>query len=764
MNKKIVVKTIWISLVLLISIFILNNNSFKTDITQFLPAGVDKESSLLMKLLQDGPGSRVIIAEFSGENKDELASVAKYMSVELSKTGKFQKILGTEISIPDIDDDILFRYRFLLTDTDFSVKNIKSELSKRLEELSYGLIVDRKQFKRDPVNVYLSYLKSLSSINSRYTYKGVWFSEDKKNSYLLLYSSSSSLDLISQEKVINSIYKSFGIYENKNIKIKLTGPPVFAVYSKSAIQKTSQFISLISSIGIVILIYFSYRSFRRVFLISIPLLSGILSGTSVVLLLFGQIHAITLAFGITILGIAIDYPIHLYSHGGTRSAAKQIRRTLALSAITTSIGFIALLLSGFDGLQQMGVFAIFGVITAAFVTHWVLPEFESREIYLQALYDVHVKNIILILNKIKVIDAFKVLTLISIIFFLFNYPNLWEKGIKKISPVPEQLINLDEQIRSRINAPEPGEFLLISGRSQEQVLQKSEEIVPDLEDLIKKSLLKSFDAPSLYLPSKSRQAKRQENLPLKSSIEDIVKQAQDNLPFQNQLFVPFINDIVTSKKLPLLDFSKIKDTLLEMRVSSLLIDDVNEWHAVIPLDNVSKIADIENFAKIHDAQYINTANKISDMMGIYLNNALVSMSYGLCFILIIIILVFRSIKKVTMIVLPVISVIFMTVGCLALIIGNLNIFHVISLLVVLGISLDYFLYVDRFKSNASGYKTIGSSLLMCSMTTLLVFFILSITSIPVLQAIGQTISIGTFFSLVLSLAYIGAIDQNKTHI
>ena len=77
---------------------------------------------------------------------------------------------------------------------------------------------------------------------------------------------------------------------------------------------------------------------------------------AVTALLFGEVHGLTLAFGVTLLGVTIDYPIHLFSHLHPGElpvdAMRRIWKTLRLGAITTCIGYLALVSTDFTGLQH----------------------------------------------------------------------------------------------------------------------------------------------------------------------------------------------------------------------------------------------------------------------------------------------------------------------------------------------------------------------------------------------------------------------------
>src|SRR5690606_34629661 len=118
-----------------------------------------------------------------------------------------------------------------------------------------------------------------------------------------------------------------------------------------------------------------YRSVKLLLLSTLPMGMGFLLGLSIVALRFDTVHGITLAFGFTLLGVAIDFPLHLFSHmrqsGST--AIDSIWPTMRLGALSTAVAYLAIALSGSEGLAQLGVFTATGVIVAALVTRFWLP-------------------------------------------------------------------------------------------------------------------------------------------------------------------------------------------------------------------------------------------------------------------------------------------------------------------------------------------------------------------------------------------------------
>lgn len=88
-------------------------------------------------------------------------------------------------------------------------------------------------------------------------------------------------------------------------------------------------------------------------------------------------HGITLGFGVTLIGEGVDYAIYLFTQIGhdeaPRDTLRRIWPTLRPGVLTSICGFSAMLISGFTGLAQLGLFSIAGLVVAVSTTRWVLP-------------------------------------------------------------------------------------------------------------------------------------------------------------------------------------------------------------------------------------------------------------------------------------------------------------------------------------------------------------------------------------------------------
>ena len=108
----------------------------------------------------------------------------------------------------------------------------------------------------------------------------------------------------------------------------------------------------------------------------LPVACGALAAVAAVSLGHGIVHGVTLGFGTTLIGEAVDYSIYLFVQSErNRDDAWLVDfwPTIRLGVLTSVCGFAALLFSGFPGLAQLGLYSIAGLLAAAAITRFVLP-------------------------------------------------------------------------------------------------------------------------------------------------------------------------------------------------------------------------------------------------------------------------------------------------------------------------------------------------------------------------------------------------------
>jgi hypothetical protein len=131
-------------------------------------------------------------------------------------------------------------------------------------------------------------------------------------------------------------------------------------------------------LGILLLLLLAFRRWR-VLLAFVPVLVGMLFGAVACVALFGHMHVMTLVLGSSLIGVAVDYPLHYLSKSWSLKpwhswpALRLTLPGLSLSLATSAIGYLALAWTPFPALTQIAVFSAAGLLGAYLSAVCLLP-------------------------------------------------------------------------------------------------------------------------------------------------------------------------------------------------------------------------------------------------------------------------------------------------------------------------------------------------------------------------------------------------------
>ena len=375
---------LWLAL-LLACLGIISRTQFTTDLSAFMPRSPTPEQKLLMDQLRDGLASRLILAGIEGADAPTRARLSKQTAQELRTDSSFVTVNNGEPVNTENDQAFLFSHRYLLSSAvspeRFSVKGLHEGLSNSIDLLaSPAGMLTKRLLPNDPTGEMVGLLSELNSGSQPSLIEGAWASRDGDRALMLLQTQVPGSNTDGQAQAMASIQRAFDIAakDAPTAKLVMTGPGVFSVTSRDTIKDQ---VSRLSAVGVVLisaLLLLVYRSFTALALGLLPVVSGALVGIAAVSLGFGSVHGITLGFGTALIGEAVDYSIYLFVQSDQEDVdqkgwVQHFWPTIRLGVLTSIFGFASLLLSGFPGLAQLGLYAIAGLIAAAVVTRFVLP-------------------------------------------------------------------------------------------------------------------------------------------------------------------------------------------------------------------------------------------------------------------------------------------------------------------------------------------------------------------------------------------------------
>ena len=761
MSRKYVIPLLWVLFMAGGMWLSATHVAVHSELGDLLPEGTTATQRLLLTQVRSGLAGRLVLLALEGGNPDELAQASREFSERLRVSGHFTLVENGAQGLMPRDRALVFRSRYLLSPMigpdRFSRDSLRAALQQRLDDLRSPLAPLMKDtIPADPTGELFTVVTAWFGEDRPAKHRGVWMSKDMSKALLLVETKAAGFDADAQAAIQQDVRQSFAslVRQPERLRLLMTGPGVFAVEAKQTIEREAWRLSTAAAVVVVLFLYASYQSITLVLLSLIPLTAGIMAGMLAVQGWFGFIHGITLGFGITLLGVVDDYPIHLFSHLNARASAsaamEDIWPTMRLGVLTTAIGFAALLFAGFPALTQLGFFAVTGILTAAVVTRWVLPRFVPEGFLPRPLWPAFHANLERLTRMKLVIPGVIILACAAL---LWSHTPLWETELASLSPVSDAKKQLDRQLRGELGAPDMRDLLVIEGQTEEDVLKYGEVLDAKLERLRISGAIAGYDLISHYLPSRRTQQDRQSHLPERPVLMRNLDQALTGLPFTPGLFAPFLAAVETARTQTPLQRKDFEDTAFGARVASLMFEQDGTWKAVVPLRGVAdrtQLTEIVGNWNLPSVTYVDLKEESNRLMTGYRDRTFIIMVCGLFVISIALGVGIQSVGLLWPILSPIMGSLLVVAAVVNLAGESLSLFHIATFLLVIGLGLDYALFFNRPEGSEEERSSTLYGLLVCSMTTILVFGVLASSDIPVLHAIGMTAAVGSFCCLLFA--------------
>jgi predicted exporter len=763
-SGRLTIITLWLAAILA-CVAVIINTRISTDMSAFLPRSPNPAQQILVDQLREGVVSRMILLAIEGAPPDALAVASKATARGLRDDTVFSIVNNGEATGLDRDRDVLWHNRYLLspavTPGHFAPAALHAALETDLGLLNSDLgILAERTIPADPTGEMMQLLQGFTAEAHPETHDGVWMSRDHSRALLMVQTAAAGFDLNAQEKAIGRIEAAFAAArretpETTQARLLESGPPVFAVHTRARMKQDVQRLSLVATALVAAILLLAYRSARVLVLALLPVLSGVIGGIAAVSLGFGFVHGITLGFGVTLIGEAVDYAIYLFTQTAPGAAPTATLRgiwpTLRLGMLTSVCGFSAMLFSSFNGFAQLGLFTIVGLLVALAVTRWVLPALLPAQSPFRGATLFAVPLIALM----RPTPAYRLgvlgVTLAAVLAIALHPDRYWEDQLESMSPLSAADKELDDQLRRETGAPDVRYFLVTEAADEEHALAASERIAARLETLVAAGTITGFDYPGRWLPSEATQHARQSTLPDPAALKVNLDQAVAGTPFRVDVFAPFLADVAAAAHQPLLHRSDLDGTRLALRLDSLLLPQPDGWTALLPLRGVrDPDALAREIAALRDPGllFLDLKAESDRLLHAYLHEALTLSLVGSLVIVALLSVSLRSARRVAAVLLPLAASVICTTALLLIIGGLLSIFNLFGLLLVVAVGSNYCLFFER-RGPADGSETrVVASLMLANLCTVIGFGILSFSRFPVLHGIGVTVAIGAFLCLL----------------
>ncbi len=751
--------------------------SINLDLEVFFPPAKTTQERIFLNQLERGTTAQLLFIALDGGRPEVLADASRRLAERLRRSSLFSRVHNGSQDLPESDMDVLFEYRYLLAgdlEQRFATGGLERQLQNRLRGMASPLAALERQFlAADPTGVFLDLIRSAKAFmgtTGPRRDRGVWMSQDDRRALLVVEVTPGMVDVAEQVKAVDSLKRIMDQMQEDTVSAIVTGPPAFIAEARESIRSDVRMLSVMAVILVAALLFFVFWSWLFLVLVMIPLTIGILVAVASVLVVFGSIHGITLAFGVTLTGVAVDYPIHLIlqADGGRGRAREHVRRiwpTLRLGVATTVIAYASLIFSDFTGLIQLGLFTVTGLLTAAAVTRWWLPLIVPAQLGAKrGLTGPHniLENIGRRAPRARM-WAILAMIVAAAYLVLVDRP-IREYDIDSLSPIPIERRLDDQRLRADLGMWSGGKMLVIVAPETEQVLQRSEAVAVQLEHMKAQGVVNQFSMAATFLPSRRTQEARQTVLPAPDELRARFAAAVSATPFKPAVFESFFEDVERSRSRAPLTLELLRATSLGSLISPLLFRFDDQWVAPVLLQGVTDPVRIAGLTGKHgstETVYIELKSMSNAVMVREMNRILRLLGWGALFIYLVLAVHFRDVRKPVYILVPTIASV-LVVTALSVAAGiQMTVFHMVSLLLVVGIGLDYALFFNRLTNSEREWATTFKALWVCCVTTVLVFGMLTFSQLPPLQAVGLTVASGAALCLIFGAIWSTSVPRRR---
>jgi predicted exporter len=748
---------------------------FTTDMSAFLPQRPSATQQVLVEQLREGTLSRLLLIGIEGGGAPERARLSKDLAARLDASGEFAGVQNGDAASLAKDREILLAHRYLLSPTvsaeRFGVAGMRQAIGDSIDMLASpaGLMV-KGLLPRDPTGELLELIGSFGDANSGpASNQGAWTSRDGQRALLMAQTVASGSDTDGQGKAVDRVRSEFAalasVAAGTDMRLVVSGAPVFSLEARATIKSEVERLAIISALGIVAVLLLAYRSGTALALGLLPVFSGALAGIAAVILGFGSVHGITIGFGTTLIGEAVDYSIYYFVQSQEGSDADWRARfwpTIRLGVLTSLCGFASLLFSGFPGLAQLGLYSMSGLVVAAAVTRFVLPQLRPSSF---AIRDTSAIGRALA-PVVRGLGRFRwapvVLAVAALAIVVGHRDRLWNTRLSDLSPMSPALLALDASLRNDLGTSDQGYLVVISAPTREGALTAAERTAGRLQALAERGAIGSFETPTRFLPSEATQKARQAALPERAELSARLTAAVRDLPLRADKLKPFLDDVEAARHEPLLTADALKGGTLALAVDAMLQRRASGWVVLMPVHTpapspgtgaIDAPAVRAALAAEPGTLFLDLGEESSRLYADYLDEAIWLSLAGFAAIAVLLGATLRSGRRVARVLAPLVLAVLLVMAGLALLGERLTLLHLVGLLLIVAVGSNYALFFDD--ANAAGEPRTLASLVVANATTVIGFGVLATAKVPVLHAIGVTVGPGAVLALILSAMLAG---------
>jgi len=508
------------------------------DLSRFIPKSNDTENyNLILQNFQfkDKLIVNISLSDSTAEaNPDKLIEYAEVLvdSINNQLAPKYIKEITSKVSddlmmnvyntfyenIPIYLDDKAYLKIDSLIDPSALDSTLKENYSTLLSPTS---MIMKKFIIRDPLGFTgfaFAHLKNLKIDDSYKVYNDYIFTADNKNLVLFVTSANTSSETAKNTELIDGLDKIISQFYSQNsnkANVDYFGAIAVGVGNAKQLKKDSMLTLMLAFSIIILVIFLFFRKKTIPFLVFLPVIFGTLFSLAIIYLTQGTVSAIALGAGSAILGIAINYSLHVFSHfmhtRSIKAVIEDLSVPLTLGSFTTIGAFLSLLFVKSEALQDFGLFSGLCLVGASLFSLAILPQFMNEKDAAKNHSEPFLFKMIDKLSgfQFKKTSIIFILCLILTVVFIFSSQKVeFESDMSSVNYISESLKKSEQRLDKTNNVKQKSVYVVSIGKDMNSAIREAEQVSRRLSKLKTNGTIGNFSDPVSIIISDSLQKSR----------------------------------------------------------------------------------------------------------------------------------------------------------------------------------------------------------------------------------------------------------------
>ncbi len=632
-------KVMWASLLTLSVTFfaLLFSLQYSENIMDFLPMETAEREAL--DVYQNISGSDKIILLFENNDTEMVVEAMDLFTStveEKDKEGLYSSLYeNPDVSnITQLMDFVYENIPYFLQDEDY--ERIDSLLSKpgyirsRLLQNKQSLMMSSGGFatsiRHDPLDLFSPVLNKMTQANPQIGFQmidGYIFTPDMSRAIMIMKSPFGGSETENNTKLIRLLNDAANqvMSEYPEIRVNITGGPVIAVENSTRIKKDSIIAISISMVLIVLLLIYSFHSLRNILLILLSIGWGWIFAMGSMSLFNDGVSIIVIGISSVIIGIAVNYPLHLIIHTQEqtdfRIALKEVAFPLLVGNVTTIGAFLSLVPLQSVALKDLGLFASLLLLGTILFVLIYLPHFvktgsikkrKNRIIESIASWSPH-KNRFVILSTV----------VITLVLGYFSTKNTFNSNMSDINYMTKEqrseMHYFQSLFASSAKKNTTDLYIISSGKDYDEALVEAEKNTSKMGSLLKDGTILNYKGVAPFLSTLDQQQERMDKwrkfaLSFNDEYSGLLMTEAVDCGFTKTAFTPFLSLFDSSRSFEPKEveyFAPLVSTILPTNLTSLEATGKSYIIDVITVNIDAKERVMGEFEKCFDITEINSS-------------------------------------------------------------------------------------------------------------------------------------------------------------